>query len=294
MFLRRMSYYTRSLPTLFTGLRNKHTLWRLIGGSRIGDALEIELMDPQLRFKVRNLLDVWILKEVCLDHSYFPSSIETEPDWVFIDIGGCFGAFAVDAALSHPDGMVYTFEPFRPSFDLLTENLRLNGVSNVRAFPYAVSGVPGTSRLYLDPRSPLCHSTVPPDTQVGLWPSTKVQATCLDSIMRENGLDRCDVLKIDCEGGEYEILFGASDSTLSRLRFVTLEYHDEVTEYRHGDLVEFLTDRSFDVSVIPSPVHPWLGQIVAMNTEFSRSANKHRPSSSVPTFDHQVPTSTAA
>lgn len=294
MFLQRAAYYSLSGLTLARALLDKHNLWRFASAHHRHQGLELELRDPNLRFKVRDLLDIWIVKEVCLDRSYYPPSMESDTDWTLIDIGGGFGAFAVDAAYRHTNGKVYSYEPFQPSFELLRENLRLNSISNVRAFPYAVGGTPGTSRLYLDQRSPLLHSTVPPDPRVGLWPSIEVETTSLDAIMNDTGIDHCDVLKIDCEGGEYELLFGASGSTFERIRFVTLEYHDNLTGYQHEELVRFLTLRGFDVTLVPSPAHPWLGQIFASNTAFGGSASQDGSHSTTTPTSKKVLTPKAA
>jgi FkbM family methyltransferase len=47
----------------------------------------------------------------------------------------------------------------------------------------------------------------------------------------------CDYLKMDCEGGEYEILTAAPDSTLQRISRMVIEYHEGVTLPGHEDLV---------------------------------------------------------
>jgi hypothetical protein len=52
-----------------------------------------------------------------------------------------------------------------------------------------------------------------------------VPCTTLEAIMEANRLERVDLLKIDCEGAEYEILFAAAPRVLQRITDIRLEYH---------------------------------------------------------------------
>ena len=47
----------------------------------------------------------------------------------------------------------------------------------------------------------------------------------LDQPVANHYLDRIDLLKVDCEGGEYELFRHASDDALARVDRVTLEWH---------------------------------------------------------------------
>ena len=51
-------------------------------------------------------------------------------------------------------------------------------------------------------------------------------STTLEQIYSDGEIEQCDLLKIDCEGAEYEILFGASSELLDRTRRMALEYHN--------------------------------------------------------------------
>jgi hypothetical protein len=44
--------------------------------------------------------------------------------------------------------------------------------------------------------------------------------------MKENNIDYIDILKIDIEGSEYEILPSISDECYSKIRQITVEFHD--------------------------------------------------------------------
>ncbi len=90
-----------------------------------------------------------------------------------------------------------------------------------------------------------------------------VQATTLDAVFRVHDIERCDLLKIDCEGAEFDILFHACSDTLHRINRICLEYHNGLTPFTHSDLVRLLQSNGFSVAVQPSPVHPHTGYLYA-------------------------------
>ena len=75
--------------------------------------------------------------------------------------------------------------------------------------------------------------------------------TTLDELLRRLGVARCDLLKLDCEGAEYEILYGASEETLRAIDAITAEYHVGLNEHTVAELVRFLESRGFIVTSTP-------------------------------------------
>jgi FkbM family methyltransferase len=53
-----------------------------------------------------------------------------------------------------------------------------------------------------------------------------VTGTSLGQLLREHAVERVDLLKIDCEGGEYAILESTPSDVLSRSRNIVFAYHD--------------------------------------------------------------------
>ena len=80
------------------------------------------------RLLIRSPGDGWSAHETFLDRHYQKASVPLEDDWVIIDIGADIGSFSIYAARESPHGAVYAYEPFGGSFDLLQQNLQLNGI----------------------------------------------------------------------------------------------------------------------------------------------------------------------
>jgi FkbM family methyltransferase len=262
VILSRWLYYLASAPTLLLGVKNGLRVARALLARQARVPFIIELRNG-LRFRVRTAMDVWIIKETCLDRQYERASVPIADGWTVIDIGAALGDFAIDVARRHPGCKVAAYEPFPESFALLQENLALNRVENVATYPYAISGGEGELRLSLVTAEAVQHSTA----REGVAPrgDVRVSSLTLDRAFADLGLSRCDYLKSDCEGAEYDIFFNASAGTLSRIRHICLEYHDGVTAYSHHDLAQFFEGRGFRVRRTPNPAHRHLGLLHAVN-----------------------------
>jgi len=254
----RIKYYLSSIFTILGQVENWHVLFSLLLRKQ---PVVIKLRNG-CKFKVRSLMDVWIVKETCLDHDYETHSVQIKDGWTVIDIGAGIGEFAILVAKEHPGSQVYAYEPFPESFALLEENLKLNMTRNVRAFQIAIGSKSGKMALATTGEA-VQHTTTHSTVSGSASSMIEVPGLSLDDLFRVNGLAHCDFLKIDCEGCEFEILFNASLETLKRINHICLEYHDGFTEFSHVDLVSYLQQNEFRVKVMPNIVHSYLGFLYA-------------------------------
>jgi len=262
LLLSRWWYYLSSIPTLLLGVKNWPRMVATFLGLPVSKPFVLGLRTGE-RFQVRTAMDIWIIKEICLDGQYENASVKSEDGWTILDIGAGLGDFAVHMARNHPHSNVYAYEPFPPSFALLQENLRLNQVDNVQAFPLAVCSEAGSMRFHIASEA-VAHSTVEP-TRSSAAESIQVPAVTLDQVFTELHLSGCDYLKMDCEGAEYDILFKTDPQVLRGVRHLCLEYHDGCTQYSHDDLVRFFTAHGFQVRLTPCPAYRHLGLLYARN-----------------------------
>lgn len=254
MLISRWRYYLSSLPTLLFGVRNWPSVVR---GLLSGQPFEIRLATG-LRFRVRTLMDIWIIKETCLDRDYEQYGIPLQDGWIIMDIGAGLGDFTVYAAKKLPNSTVYAYEPFPESYKLLQENLKANGVHNALFFPYAIGADARPLHMETSTGVAVKHSTT---AQASDENALRVTGIALDEVFQN--IQQCDFLKMDCEGAEYGILFHASSATLQKIRHLCMEYHEEVTPYTHQDLVEFLEKHGFRVKITPNPAHREIGFLYA-------------------------------
>lgn len=90
-----------------------------------------------------------------------------------------------------------------------------------------------------------------------------VKARSLSDVIQRTAQGKCDLLKLDCEGAEYDILMKSPRDALVKIRRIVMEYHDNVTDYSHKDLADFLVEQGYKVQVFTNPVHEDLGYLRA-------------------------------
>jgi len=74
----------------------------------------------------------------------------------------------------------------------------------------------------------------------------RVRMYTLRSLIKEFGVEESSVLKMDCEGCEYETVLHADPGDLKVFKEIVIEYHNGYKELR-----KFLEDSGFDVSIKP-------------------------------------------
>ncbi len=166
-----------------------------------------------------------------------------------VDIGANIGVFALYAASFGGAGRVLCFEPFPESFAVLKRNIEHNPSLGVEAYPLGVAGSSGKRRLQVGD----CHGW---NRMVGEEGGNAVEIECvtLAEAFERGKVQRCDFMKVDCEGAEYEIFLEAPRQVLSRIDRIVLEYHDHLTEHRHGELVDVLRAAGFQAEAQGGPV----------------------------------------
>lgn len=148
------------------------------------------------------------------------------PGDTVIDVGANIGCFTIYAAKRVGTlGKVIALEPDENSFRQLTRNLQLNSLSNVVPLRLAVGGHEGTVSFHSSELA-LFSSTYASVNGVDIGGTVQeVSMTTLNTIMNDHGVRRCDYLKLDCEGAEYEIIRTLSAEIGSRIEQITMEIH---------------------------------------------------------------------
>jgi FkbM family methyltransferase len=141
---------------------------------------------------------------------------------VVIDIGAHIGLFSIYLAKRWPVIKVFSFEPFPANFRNCAENLQLNGITNVVLSPKAITNDNRLLNMATDP-----HNSGGASAVVKTFESngivTGLASMTLDEVFLVHEIGRCKLMKIDCEGMEYEILHGAR--VLDKVEYLAGEFH---------------------------------------------------------------------
>lgn len=131
---------------------------------------------------------------------------------VILDIGANTGVYALVAKTINPNAKVFAFEPVARVFQKLKENIALNNYSIVPV-EKAVSNAEGRAVIYDTATEHVYSVTVnknlsSPETKVT---ETIIETTTLNSFIRQNKINKIDLIKIDVETHEPEVLKGFSE-----------------------------------------------------------------------------------
>ncbi|MGI9254419.1 MAG: FkbM family methyltransferase, partial [Thermomicrobiales bacterium] len=124
------------------------------------------------------------------------------PDWVVLDVGANVGIYTLLASRLAPEGHVHAFEPTSTAA-MLASNLAAAGAENVTIHQIAVGSRSGEAE------EPI-YRIWGQDPERMVYPFTTI-----DDFVREQGLTRLDLIKIDVDGFDFEALQGARE-TLER------------------------------------------------------------------------------
>jgi len=247
------------------GLKELGKILKIFLGRQTKEVHEIQFRKYPIRFLVRGKMDIWALKETWLDKFYERHGIIIEDGWQVVDIGAGYGDFSIRAAYNNPKSSVYAFEPFDESYNLLKKNIELNKFENISTFPLAVWSKSGDLILDLTNGEPLQSPTVEVlENSFSNEEIKKVQAVSLADLINGNEITKIDLLKIDCEGAEFEILCACGPEIFFKIDRITMEYHDGFQGHTHSELVDLLSDYDFKVIYENNIVHDNIGYLYAV------------------------------
>jgi FkbM family methyltransferase len=211
-----------------------------------------------------------IFKEVFIERlyaDYFPFYQRN----TVLDVGGHFGYFAMFAALSSAAGSrIITVEPSAHNVSVLRANIARSGLRQIEIIHGAVASQTGALELHVS-KAHNCslfadHARAMSDGQS--LTTERVDAFSLADMLAKTGVEKVDVLKLDCEGAEYSIIYDTPADVLRRARVIMMEFHDMKDAAKSGlAMVEALRGKGFRIGQfrhLPTTMNLNYGKIIAI------------------------------
>jgi FkbM family methyltransferase len=175
-----------------------------------------------------------LFRDIILDDEYCLNTLPHQQINTIADIGANVGVFAIAARIAFPHAEIHCYEPNTdniPYLDKQAESLKL------KTYNEAVSNIDGTCSL----SKSTIHDT---SARITNLEGGQIPLTSLHTVLNRFNSQQIDLLKLDCEGFEFEILKDAEN--LRKCKFITLEYHI-VKEQQLESLKNLLSNAGFNI-----------------------------------------------
>lgn len=151
-----------------------------------------------------------------VDNYHLPDDIKGD---VLVDIGGCKGEFT--ETYKDKFNECFIFEASYENSSFINKKILEDEWTNTSVFNLAVSDITGDIvKLYANNRDRGSGSIIGGSTHTGNY--TNVFTIDFNNIFNFLGIEQIDLLKIDCEGGEYKFL---PSSNLEKVNMICIELH---------------------------------------------------------------------
>lgn len=158
-----------------------------------------------------------VFAEDVYDLAWFLGPLVTAPLHA-VDIGAHVGCFAVALAHLAPDASITCFEPSASTAAFTRRNVQQNGlVGRVTVTELAVSDRVGVAPFADNGAGSALNG-------LAVGGGTQVSTTTFDDVVAHAD-QPVTVVKVDCEGGEYDLVLGSSPASWDSVLRVVLEYH---------------------------------------------------------------------
>jgi amino acid adenylation domain-containing protein/FkbM family methyltransferase len=219
----------------------------------------------------------FMYREIFEEQSYIKNGITLEEGACIFDVGANIGMFSLFIHHTCKNSKIYAFEPLPPIFEVLILNTSIYG-RNVEVLPWGLSQNESEAVFTYYPHAAVLSGryadcsqetdTVKAYIKNELRENPKEEQlsenqvnelledrlknttfTCkmksLSQVLREEGIERIDLLKIDVEKAEIDVLNGIDDTDWPKIRQMVLEVHN--VDERLEKITQQLRQRGYRV-----------------------------------------------
>lgn len=196
-----------------------------------------------------------VFKEIFVNDVYVMDRLaEQLPDKpTVIDIGSNAGYFSLFLLSRRPDTTIYAYDAVSANYRLFDQHLQMNPSIrySVHAYHRAVTGTPQQSiTLYLESeKGNSVTASVYNDFVSENVYKEEVPCISLKEIFEQHQIKKADLIKVDCEGSEYPIIYETPAEIWQQVDRMALEIHNlDAAERNMAYLRQYLAKFGFRFS----------------------------------------------
>lgn len=203
------------------------------------------------RVKIYDFMSFYIYTEIFIDKCYDVELNVDNP--VIFDVGANTGFFALRMKQLYPNSKIYCFEPYPPCINQLNETIKMNALSDIQVLPIAISDQSGKSKLFIHPTNIGGHSIFSENVSENF---VEIEMLTLAEAIKVNTVNnKCDLLKLDCEGAEFPII-KSLNLDLSK-KFEHIIYEPTYDSYDINELNNYIKSLEYKIEPQQSLYHAY-------------------------------------
>lgn len=156
----------------------------------------------------------YVYQTINKTHNYYENDIleswkkYIDKSRVIFDVGANIGNHSIFWSVKLKPEIIYSFEPFKPTFERLKSNIYNNNISNVKIVNKGVGEKKGLAIVKSFDETNYGSTAL--EYNEGINDNETIEIVDLDSFIKENNINSVDFIKIDVEGFEISVLKGMS------------------------------------------------------------------------------------
>ncbi len=182
--------------------------------------------------------DAAMIREIWMDAPY--DTFPIKDNFIVLDIGANIGIFSIKASKAAKNVRVLAFEPVLSNVEAIKKNAEMN-LCDIDVFPVAVGAQDGAVKMYIYPTNKEASIHASAGSEVMDFPSISL-GKALEKIQR------CDFIKMDCEGSEEATLLNYPPGILRKIEAMAIEWHAKYSKFGLTHFMDFLARNGYCVS----------------------------------------------
>jgi FkbM family methyltransferase len=199
-----------------------------------------------------------VFKEIFMEDVYSIENLVNKlpANPVIVDIGANAGFFDILLLSKIKSAKILAFEPLASNTNFVDKVIAENAFMKqyISLYQAAVTGIEKESiDLYMeDTDDNQVVASVFEGFNKDNLKKTTVPCFSLTRIVKDNRLTKIDLLKMDCEGSEYDIIYNTAPEIVQLATHIAIEVHDvDDKTYNFASLKKYLESLSYSITSTP-------------------------------------------
>jgi FkbM family methyltransferase len=147
---------------------------------------------------------------------------DLDRDSLVFDVGGFEGNWCAEISARYSPA-IFVFEPVKEFYEKLAKRFERN--NKIKVFQYGLSGRDGQAEIAVMSESSSVFRTTSKVHENS--EKQKINLKNVNSFIQENNIEHIDLLKVNIEGGEYELLQSLIGSgAVNKIENIQVQFHD--------------------------------------------------------------------